>query len=195
MQDKSVNVKSPKRVAPTGRTELKPCRPEYTTFGAEVVYHFPAKGDAQPITLTWYEGAPEVLLPPDFEDDRDLAPNGMYIMGDNAAIMTFGPQANNPAVVPETRMKELAPSLPPKTIPRLSCGPVEEWIRAIKGEGPLPGSNFEYAAPLTELVLLGTLAIRSGRTIKWDPAAMQVTNAPELNRYLDITAREGWAFR
>jgi len=117
----------------------------------------------------------------------------MYIMGDNATIMTFGPQANNPAIVPETRMKELAASLPPKTIPRVEGGPFQEWIRAIKGEGPLPGSNFDYAAPLTQLVLLETLAIRSGKTIAWDPEAMRITNAPELNQLLGITARDGWA--
>ena len=82
--------------------------------------------------------------------------------------------------------------LPPKSIPRVEGGPIEEWLRAIKGDGRTPGSNFEYAAPLTELVLLGTLAIRAGQAIEWDPEAMRVTNAPELNRYLQIAAREGW---
>lgn len=180
---------------PPTRVEVQlngPAQTEHTAFGAEVVYHFRGRGEQPPFTLTWYEGERDVLLPPDFEEDRDIADNAVYILGDKATLMTFGAQANTPAIVPEFRMEELRDSLPAKTIPRVDCGPIEEWLRAIKGEGPAPGSSFEYAAPLTELVLLGTLAIRSGEAIEWDPAAMRVTNAPDLNRYLQISARDGW---
>ncbi|MBT7300466.1 MAG: Gfo/Idh/MocA family oxidoreductase [Victivallales bacterium] len=163
-----------------------PVREEHTAFGAIVRYHFPARGEAPPVTLTWYEGDNEILLPPDFEEDREIASNGFYMMGDKATVMAFGPQANNPAIVPQTRMDELKASLPAPTIPRVEGGPVEEWLRAIHGAGPMPGANFEYAAPLTEVVLLGALAIRTGQTIEWDAAAMQVTNHPEFDRFLQI---------
>ncbi len=171
----------------------EPAPDQYTVFGAAVRYHFPQRGSAPPLSLMWYEGDIEVLLPEDFEEDREIGSNGMYIRGDRATLMTFGAQANDPAIVPATRMAELRDALPAKTIPRVKGGPIAEWLRAIKGEGPAPGSNFEYAAPLTELVLLGVLAIRSGQTIEWDAEGMCVTNAPELNRHLEITAREGWS--
>jgi len=79
-------------------------------------------------------------------------------------------------------------------LPPVGDGPIEEWLRAIKGEGPAPGSNFDYAAPLTEMVLLGALAQRTGRTIEWDADAMQVTGQPELDALVKEPAREGWQY-
>ena len=51
-------------------------------------------------------------------------------------------------------------NLPKETIPRVEGDPVIEWIRTIKGEGPIPGSNFEYSAPLSEVAAIGILAQR-----------------------------------
>ena len=82
-------------------------------------------------------------------------------------------------------------TFPPKTIPRVPGGdPFLEWISACKG-GPLPGSNFEYAAPLTEMVLLGNVALRArGRKLQWDSARLRIPNAPELEKYLRVELRE-----
>ncbi|MBN2449722.1 MAG: Gfo/Idh/MocA family oxidoreductase [Lentisphaeria bacterium] len=183
-------------LGPPERIEValnEPAPEAHTAFGAVVTYHFAAREDRPAMTLTWYEGDNEVLEPPAFEENRELAPNAMYIMGERGTIMTFGAQANRPTLVPESRMQKVRDSLPGKSIPRVHCGPIEEWLRAIRGEGPLPGSNFDYAAPLTELVLLGALAIRSGQTLEWDAGNLRVTNAPEVNRFLEIQAREGWS--
>ena len=79
-------------------------------------------------------------------------------------------------------------------LPEVGDGPIEEWISAIKGEGPLPGSSFDYAAPLTEMVLLGALAQRTGRTIDWDPDAMTVKGQPELDSIIKEPVREGWQY-
>ena len=73
-------------------------------------------------------------------------------------------------------------------------GPIKEWFRAIKGEGPPPGSNFEYAAPLTELVLLGAMAQRLGETIEWDHKNMTVKGRPELDGWIKESSREGWSY-
>jgi hypothetical protein len=64
---------------------------------------------------------------------------------------------------------ELKPELVkiPK-LPDVGNGPIEEWVKAIKGAGPPPGSQFAYAGPLTEMVLLGAIAQRIGQTIEWD---------------------------
>ena len=66
---------------------------------------------------------------------------------------------------------------------RVKDGPQKEWVAACKG-GPLPGSNFEYAGPLTEMVLLGNLAKRVGRKITWDADALKCPNAPEADRFI-----------
>ncbi len=61
-------------------------------------------------------------------------------------------------------------------------GPQQEWIRAIKGRGPAPGSNFDYAADLTEMILLGAMAQRTGKRIEYDADRMKVTNHPDFDR-------------
>jgi hypothetical protein len=73
-------------------------------------------------------------------------------------------------------------------------GPIEEWLAAIKGEGPLPGSSFDYASPLTEMVLLGALAQRTGRTLDWDAEGMKVVGQPELDSLIKEPVRDGWSY-
>ena len=79
-------------------------------------------------------------------------------------------------------------------LPPVGEGPIEEWLKAIKGDGPAPGSSFDYAAPLTEMVLLGALAQRIGRPIEWNAEAMKVEGQPELDPLLKEPAREGWRY-
>ncbi len=74
-----------------------------------------------------------------------------------------------------------------------SCGHYEEWLLACKG-GPRPVSNFDSAGPLTEILLLGVLALRApGRRLKWDSAHLKFKNAPELDRFVHIDYRPGWS--
>ena len=82
---------------------------------------------------------------------------------------------------------------PEETIPRVEGGPFREWLRAIKGAGPEPGSNFSYSAKLTEIILLGVLAQRFNTRIEWDAKTARVTNHPELNAFVKEPVREGWA--
>ena len=66
------------------------------------------------------------------------------------------------------------------------------WADACRGEGKTT-SHFDYAGPLTETVLLGTIAIRvPGETLKWDAAAMKVTNSAKANGLLRKAYRKGW---
>ena len=78
-------------------------------------------------------------------------------------------------------------------LPSGGPGPIQELFAAIKG-GPVPGSPFDYAAPLTEMVLLGALAQRSGKTIEWDDANMQVKGQPEFDQWIKEPVREGWEY-
>jgi len=81
--------------------------------------------------------------------------------------------------------------MPPPTLPR-SKGHHREWIEACKG-GPEAGSNFNYGGPLTEIALLGVLAMRfNGQTLHWDARSLRVLNLPEANRWVRPPWREGW---
>ena len=73
-------------------------------------------------------------------------------------------------------------------------GPFQEWLRAIKEEGPLPGSNFDYSARLTEMSLVGVMAQRTSQDIEWDAATMRVTNHPGMERIIRQPARRSWDF-
>ena len=58
--------------------------------------------------------------------------------------------------------------------------------------GPEPGANFDYAAPFTEIMLLGLIAANHGGKLEWDSKKMRITNRPELNMYLKDPVRKGW---
>lgn len=155
-----------------------------------VTYQFPARKNLPPVKWTWYDGGLQPLLPADFELNRKLQPNGSLIVGSKATVFadTYYASAR---IVPETKMKEIAPTLPPKTLPRIEGGHFAEWVRACKGGTPA-GSNFEYASQLTETVLLSNVAVRARRHIDWDSAAMKVTNLPEANQYVSKAYRAGF---
>jgi hypothetical protein len=86
-------------------------------------------------------------------------------------------------------MKEYA--FPAATLTR-SPGHYRDWIRACKGGDPAC-SNFDIAAPFTEWVLLGVIALRVPGKLEWDSAKMRFTNSPEANRYLKPSFRKGWS--
>jgi len=80
---------------------------------------------------------------------------------------------------------------PPKTIKRVR-GHHRDWINACKGGKPA-SSNFDYAGPLTEVVLLGNVALRTGKKICWDGPNMKAKNAPEADKYVRPEYRSGWS--
>jgi len=93
-------------------------------------------------------------------------------------------------LIPEAKAKEVGK--PPRVLPR-SPGHYQEWILACKGGAPA-GSNFvDHAAHLAEVVLLGNIAIRTGKRLAWDGAGMKITNDADANKYVQEPYREGWA--
>jgi len=82
----------------------------------------------------------------------------------------------------------------PKTLERVTTSHEMNWANAAKGVGTA-STPFSYAAPLTEVMLLGLVALRSGqgRKILYDGEAMRVTNAPEANAFLGREYRTGWS--
>ena len=94
----------------------------------------------------------------------------------------------NGRIIPEKKMQEY--EKPPKTLPR-SVGHYKEWVEACKGGKPA-GSNFDFASLVTEVVLLGNIALRTGKKLYWDGPSMEITNVPEANQYLQTEYRQGW---
>jgi len=138
-----------------------------------VTYKFPAREGFPPLTLTWYDGGLMPARPDELPPDAKMGDTygGALYIGDKGKILTGSHGADGLRIIPEEKMN--AYQRPPKTIPR-SIGHYREWIEACKG-GPAAGSNFDYAAPLTEVVLLGCAAARAGEKLEWDPANMRFT--------------------
>ncbi len=162
-----------------------------TPHASIVTSHFPARGTMPAVKYTWADGSLMPPLPQDLEIGRDLpAEAGTLLFGSKATVLCSF-YYDTVRIIPESKMKEMATTLPAKTIPRVQGGPFAEWIRACKG-GPKAGSNFEYSGPFTEAVLLSNVAIRSRRRIEWDSAAMKVTNIPDANKFITKEYRTGW---
>ncbi|MBE7499437.1 MAG: hypothetical protein HS113_03830 [Verrucomicrobiales bacterium] len=92
-------------------------------------------------------------------------------------------------VFPEALGKRL--DTVPRTLPRRR-GTWGEWAEACRGGEPA-GCNFNWAEPLTEIVLLGNIAIRTGKLLEWDVARGTFTNSPEANRQLHADYPNGWS--
>jgi len=161
---------------------------ETVPFGAVYHYEFPARGTMPPVTLNWYDGGLMPPRPKELEEDRRMGDEGVYFVGDKGVLM-MGGWAESPRLIPESKMQ--AYNRPPKTIPRVR-GHHRDWIDACKGGDPA-SSNFDYAGPLTEMVLLGQVALRTGKKIYWDGPNLKATNAPGADRYIKPAFREGWS--
>jgi predicted dehydrogenase len=154
--------------------------PEIYPLGVIAHFEFPARGDMPPVTLHWYDGGLKPPRPKGLEPGRGM--DDMIYVGEKGTLMGH-------RLIPESRMK--AYGRPPKMLPR-SPGHHKEWIDACRG-GPPAGSNFiDHAGLLTEVCLLGNVALRAGKLITWDGAKMKVTNDEQANRFLRREYRQGW---
>jgi hypothetical protein len=146
-----------------------------------VRWEFPARGDMPPLTLRWFDGSHVGPRPKDLEPGRRM--QGDIYLGEKGTLMDH-------RLIPESKMK--AYGRPPQVLPR-SVGHDKEWIDACKG-GPPAGSDFvAHSGLLTEIPLLGVLAIRlAGKKLLWDGPNLRFTNDEAANRLLQRTYREGW---
>jgi len=125
--------------------------------------------------------------------DAEICPHGEICYyefgprGDKGKLLTEG-WAGQQRLLPYE--KTAACKKPPKTLPR-SKGRHRDWIDACKG-GPAASSNFQYGAKLTELVLLGVLALRLGKRIAWAPVQLKVPGVPEADALINEPRRKGW---
>lgn len=166
---------------------------ETAPAASRIVYDFPARGGRPPVKVVWRDGN---LSPPRPEEVGDSQPwplesSGQMWVGDDGKLFA-GIYGENPRLLDQDRHNELMANPPAEKYARVD-GVHEEWINACKG-GPAPGSNFvEHSGPLTEMVLLGNLAVRSGRVLELDSSTGMVTNANIPEEYIKPTYREGWS--
>ena len=152
-------------------------------------YTYGPRGDMPPVKVIWYDGG---LRPPRPEGvDPDLllggGGNGIVFIGDKGVI-SCGGWGGAPRLLPPSKMKDFQKPAP--TLPR-SKGHVRDWLDACKG-GPAASSNFEYGAKLTEVILLGNVALRTGMKILWDSPNMKAADAPEADQFIKEQYRKGW---
>jgi hypothetical protein len=166
--------------------------PEVCPPSGFVTWRFAALGERGPITVHWYDGGlrPPVPAGVDPDDPRQRigeGPNGIYFLGEKG-IITSGGWSGMPRLLPQELHRDY--KRPPKTIPRVE-GHHKDWLQGCKGGTP-PCSNFDYAGRLVEFALLGNVAYRAGKQLKWDPATMRATNAPNAEQFLKGQYRKGW---
>ena len=169
--------------------------PDHSFIADESVvkYQFGARGDKVPVTLHWREGGSKPEIRPEWGVDR-LPDTGMVMIGDKKTLITGGRPNNPHLMVSDEEWNEFLKNAPEKTIPRVGEEqPQQEWIEAIKNN-TLPGSNFDYAADLSELALVGVLAQRFASRIEYDAKNMKVTNRPDIDAYIKEPVRNGWAY-
>lgn len=156
--------------------------PEIYPLGVLARFEFPARGGMPPLVLSWYDGGLRPPRPAGFEPD-DVLRDVLYL-GERGVL-------NGDRLFPESRMERYR--RPPKTLPR-SPGHYREWVVACRG-GPPAGSNFvDHAGRLTETCLLGNVAVRVQRKLRWDGPNLRFLDDPAANRLPHRDYREGWKF-
>jgi predicted dehydrogenase len=158
--------------------------------GCVIHHEFAARGSRPPLKLTWYDGDRRPPRPEELGPGQELPGIGALVIGDKGKLVYGSHGAGGVKLIPDSRMKEFQE--PPSSILR-SPGHHQEWVRACKG-GPAAGSAFDYGGPLTEIALLGIIALRfKGQRLAWDAASARFANCPEANRFVNPPYRQGWS--
>ena len=161
--------------------------PETFPIGSIVHYEFPSRGKMPPVKLTWYDGGLKPERPSELESNKQLPSTGILFKGTKGALLCDG-VGDNPRLIPETKMNTY--KKPPQTEER-SIGHYEEWIEACKGGKPA-GVEFGYGSMLTEIILLGNIAIRVGKKLQWDGINMRIINDEDANKFIREPYQNGW---
>jgi predicted dehydrogenase len=155
-----------------------------------IKYEFPPNARRPPVTMTWYDGGKKPAI--ELFDGEAMPNTGALLIGERGKLLAPGDYC-------ERAYKLIGGGIAPKVEFERSPGHMPELARAIRG-GPPARSNFaDYAAPLTETILLGNLAVWAapdagspGKKIEWDAARLVATNAPEVESVIRPNYRAGY---
>jgi predicted dehydrogenase len=152
-------------------------------------YEFPARGNMPPVKLTWYDGALMPNKPAEMGEEELKKEGGGILVGTKGKLLheTYGLK---PRLLPKSLHDSVG--TPPQKLPRIAKEQHElNWVDAAKGKTQV-SCPFEYAAKLTEVMLLGMVALRAGKKIEYDGENMRVTNSTKANDFLRREPRQGW---
>lgn len=182
--------KSLKLTSPTKLTVEAPAiLAESWTDRATVDYEFPGTEYTlgPTVRVVWYDAVG--VLPPrenlgDIPADYKLPVAGSVLVGEKGSLVI--PHVAMPAIFPQEKF-------PAKELPVIEgVDHYTQWADACLGKGETT-SHFDYAGPLTEAVLLGTVGIRfPHQELVWDAKALKITNHAEANEWLTKPYRKGW---
>jgi len=144
---------------------------------------YPARGELPPVTLTWYNGGGY----PAFVKEKNIPPWGSAVLFVGSEGMLIADYGRN-QLLPAEKFADF--KRPDPFIPE-SIGHHREWIEACKTGGPTT-CNFDYSGALTEAALLCNVALRTGKKLTWDAAALKAVGCPEADGFLRREYRQGW---
>ncbi len=178
----------PERIIPESTALYTESAPK----ASRVEYHFAAKGSRPAVRVYWRDGdfrPPRPLsLPAEMQwPTADIG--GQLWVGDDGMAVA-GMYGENPTLLDPVRDKELKATPPAVKYPR-SKGVYQEWIEACKGGAPAQSDFGGHAGALTEMVLLGCLAVRSGKTLELNGSG-GITNVKLPEEWITPTYRKGW---
>ncbi len=151
-------------------------------------WEFPARGELPPVALHWYDGGLRPPLMAELDADGEGMPEeGLLLVGDRGKILA-GFSGDQPRLIPKIRMRDFRP--PSANLPR-PISELDQFVRACRGEAP-SAACFDKAYPFAETILLGTIALRVDKKLRWDAAKMEFTNSAEANQLRFRKNRQGW---
>jgi hypothetical protein len=163
-------------------------------LGFVLKYTFPTRGTRPEVAMYFHGGTKvaEMPRPKHLEAGRRITqamegPKGQVIVGSECSIMA-GPWCDGARIIPEKKMQQVGKL--PWTVEGYGDH-LESWLKACR-EGTPTASNFEFAAAVTEVALLGSIALRHGRKLQWDGKNMRFLNEPDADKYLRVELRKGW---
>ncbi len=173
----ALDLRNPVRIEAAG----PPVHDQNCPLGLTVRYEFAARDSMPPVRLTWHDGhnIPRSLA------GHPVPADGVMFLGTDGQLYA---DYDTYRLFPQEQFAGYRPPAP--TIPR-SIGHHAEWLRACK-QGTATTCNFDYSGPLTETVLLGNVAYRTGKPLLWDADSLRATNCPEAAQLVHKTYRPGW---
>jgi predicted dehydrogenase len=192
----ALNLASPTRVLARqeGNTDI-------SGPNASVIdYRFPGNEyTTDELQFIWYDGfntpytgkmrPPDELWKNDFPTANHVFRRFDMILEGEKGKMYFGRNREDWVIKPEGTLDGFKE--PEKTLPRAPKGPYQEFLDAIRNDG-VALSHFAHSGPFTETVLLGNLAVRLGKEIKWDAKNLKVKGVPEADALIRRAYRKGW---
>jgi predicted dehydrogenase len=162
------------------------------TFPRDFVirYQFAKTDKRGPITLYWYGGNARIPHVDGLDPEVPPPGTGAIVIGDKGLITHSSHGAGGAQLFPKDKFKDY--KSPPQTLPRVKGGHMQDWLDAIRSGKPA-GSDWSYGGPLSELGLLGVIALRfQDQELKWDGPAMRFTNSDAATKLVTPEYREGW---